>query len=203
LPNKTHSNRLSQQTSPYLQQHAHDPVDWYPWDTEALERARHENKPILLSIGYSACHWCHVMARESFADEATAHILNETFINIKVDREERPDLDKVYQNAFQLLNGQPGGWPLTMVLTPADRIPFFGATYLAPDARDGFPGFAELMQRLAGYYQQNESEVHRQNAGLLEALQAGPSRHGRSGYALNVRPLEDSIDTLKQRFDTT
>jgi uncharacterized protein YyaL (SSP411 family) len=199
--NQNHSNRLSQETSLYLLQHAHDPVDWYTWSPGVLEQARRDNKPIFLSIGYSACHWCHVMARESFADPATAQILNEHFVNIKVDREERPDLDKIYQNAFHLLNGQPGGWPLNVVLTPDDRVPFFAATYLAKETRNGFPGFAELMQRLADYYRTGEAEVRRQNSSLMQALRAGPSRHGRSGYALNVRPLEDSVEQFKQRFD--
>ena len=195
------NNRLSAESSPYLLQHAHDPVDWNPWGKEALERAERENKPIFLSIGYSACHWCHVMAHESFADETTAQILNEQFVSIKVDREERPDLDKIYQNAFQLLNGQSGGWPLTMMLTPDDQIPFFGATYLAKEGRNGFPGFADLMQRLANYYHNNEAEVRQQNSGLSEALTAGPSRHGRTGFSLNVQPLEEVVTRLKDSFD--
>ncbi|MCB1768269.1 MAG: thioredoxin domain-containing protein, partial [Candidatus Competibacteraceae bacterium] len=124
-----HTNRLIHETSPYLRQHAHNPVDWYPWNEEALDKARRENKPILLSIGYSACHWCHVMAHESFEDEATAQVMNELFVNIKVDREERPDLDKIYQTAFQMLHRRAGGWPLTMFLTHDDHIPFVGGTY--------------------------------------------------------------------------
>jgi len=123
------TNRLADETSPYLLQHADNPVDWYPWCPDALTKAREENKPILLSIGYSACHWCHVMAHESFEDEATAKTMNELFVNIKVDREERPDLDKVYQTAHQLLTQQGGGWPLTMFLDPKTLIPFFGGTY--------------------------------------------------------------------------
>src|SRR5690606_16127818 len=118
------TNRLAAETSPYLQQHAHNPVDWYPWGPEALERARREQKPILLSIGYSACHWCHVMAHESFEDPDTARLMNELFVNIKVDREERPDLDKIYQVAHQLLTQRSGGWPLTMFLAPENQVPF-------------------------------------------------------------------------------
>ncbi len=120
------SNALAGETSPYLLQHAGNPVDWHPWSPETLEKARQENKPILLSIGYSACHWCHVMAHESFEDAATARVMNELFVNVKVDREERPDLDRIYQSAHHLLVQRPGGWPLTMFLTPDDQTPFFG-----------------------------------------------------------------------------
>ena len=125
-------NRLAGETSPYLLQHADNPVDWYPWGPEALERARAEDKPILLSIGYSACHWCHVMAHESFEDAATAALMNELFVNVKVDREERPDLDRIYQVAHQMLTQRGGGWPLTMFLSPRDQRPFFGGTYFPP-----------------------------------------------------------------------
>ncbi|MBI3779054.1 MAG: thioredoxin domain-containing protein, partial [Gammaproteobacteria bacterium] len=124
-----HTNRLIHETSPYLQQHAHNPVDWYPWGAEALDKARREDKPILVSIGYSACHWCHVMEHESFEDEDVARVMNELFVCIKVDREERPDLDKIYQTAHQVLAQRPGGWPLNMFLTPDDQMPFFGGTY--------------------------------------------------------------------------
>src|SRR5690606_22426928 len=132
-----HTNRLIDATSPYLLQHAHNPVDWYPWGEEALERARREDKPILLSIGYSACHWCHVMERESFEDEDVARVMNEHYVCIKVDREERPDLDKVYQTAHQLLAQRPGGWPLTVFLTPDDHLPFFAGTYFPKEPRYG------------------------------------------------------------------
>ena len=136
-------NRLAHETSPYLLQHAHNPVDWYPWGDEALARARSEDKPILLSIGYSACHWCHVMERESFEDEATARVMNEHFINIKVDREERPDLDSIYMSAVQVMTGH-GGWPMTMFLTP-EGVPFFGGTYFPPDDRMGMPSFQRVL----------------------------------------------------------
>ena len=122
-------NRLSQETSPYLLQHADNPVDWYPWGGAALEAARAENKPILLSIGYSACHWCHVMAHESFEDASTAEVMNRLFINVKVDREERPDIDKIYQTAHQLITRRSGGWPLTVFLMPENQYPFFAGTY--------------------------------------------------------------------------
>src|SRR6187549_2778824 len=133
------TNRLANETSPYLRQHAHNPVDWHPWGDEALERARAERKPILLSIGYSACHWCHVMAHESFEDAETAALMNARFVNIKVDREERPDVDQIYQRALAL-QGESGGWPLTMFLTPTG-VPFFGGTYFPPADRYGRPSF--------------------------------------------------------------
>ena len=142
------TNRLAGATSPYLQQHADNPVDWYPWGEEALARARAENKPILLSIGYSACHWCHVMAHESFEDPDVAAVMNDAFVNIKVDREERPDLDQIYQTAHALLTRRSGGWPLTMFLTP-DGAPFFGGTYFPKQGRYGLPGFLELLPRVA------------------------------------------------------
>jgi uncharacterized protein YyaL (SSP411 family) len=135
----TPMNRLAQETSPYLLQHAGNPVDWHAWGQVALDRARAEGKPLLVSIGYSACHWCHVMERESFADEATAAVMNELFVNVKVDREERPDIDAVYMDAVVALTGQ-GGWPLTVFLTP-DGEPFFGGTYFPPEPRHGLPSF--------------------------------------------------------------
>ena len=138
-------NRLAHETSPYLQQHAANPVDWYPWGPEALERARAEDKPILLSVGYSACHWCHVMAHESFEDPAVAAVMNRLFVNVKVDREERPDLDQIYQTAHQMLAQRAGGWPLTMFLAP-DGAPFFGGTYFPKEPRYGLPGFPELVR---------------------------------------------------------
>src|SRR5919202_6235908 len=137
MAEQKHTNRLVDATSPYLLQHAHNPVDWYPWGEEALERARREQKPIFLSIGYAACHWCHVMERESFENEAVARLMNEHFVNIKVDREERPDVDAVYMNAVQALTGR-GGWPMTVFLTPDGR-PFFGGTYYPPERRHGMP----------------------------------------------------------------
>jgi uncharacterized protein YyaL (SSP411 family) len=162
-------NRLAQETSPYLQQHAANPVDWFAWGDEALALARRENKPILLSVGYSACHWCHVMAHESFEDADVAAVMNRLFVNIKVDREERPDLDQIYQSAHHLLTQQNGGWPLTMFLTP-EGTPFFGGTYFPKTARYNRPGFPDLCERVAQLYRERQPEIKEQNASLLEAL---------------------------------
>jgi len=163
------SNHLANCTSPYLQQHADNPVEWYPWGEEALEKAKQEDKPILLSIGYSACHWCHVMAHESFEDEATAELMNRLFVNIKVDREERPDLDRVYQSAHQLLAQRPGGWPLTVFLTPGDQTPFFAGTYFPREPRHGLPSFSEILQHIGNAFSQQREAIEQQNEALLRA----------------------------------
>lgn len=165
------TNRLAATTSPYLQQHAHNPVDWWPWCDEVLELAREQDKPILLSIGYSACHWCHVMAHESFEDPATAELMNRLFVNIKVDREERPDLDRVYQTAHQLLTQRAGGWPLTVFLTPEDHTPFFAGTYFPPEPRHGLPSFAQLLTGVEQAYREKREAIREQNAGLIGALE--------------------------------
>ena len=161
-------NRLAEETSPYLQQHKDNPVHWQPWGPDALARARNENKPILLSVGYAACHWCHVMAHESFEDEATAALMNRDFVNIKVDREERPDLDGIYQSALALL-GQQGGWPLTMFLTPEAR-PFWGGTYFPPEPRWGRPSFRQVLESIAGIYRDEPDKVAQNVAALDDAL---------------------------------
>ncbi|QSA98631.1 thioredoxin domain-containing protein [Methylococcus sp. EFPC2] len=163
-------NRLAAETSPYLLQHAHNPVDWYPWGAEALEQARSEDKPILLSIGYSACHWCHVMAHESFEDEATAEVMNALFVNIKVDREERPDLDKAYQLAHQLLSRRSGGWPLTVFLNPHNLAPFFAGTYFPKTARYNLPGFESLLKQAADWYGRQKEALAQNNEALLGTL---------------------------------
>ena len=200
-PPAPHRNRLAAETSPYLLQHADNPVDWYPWGPEAIERARRENRPILLSIGYSACHWCHVMAHESFEDEATARVMNTHFVNIKVDREERPDLDKIYQVSHQLLARRPGGWPLTMFLTPSDLTPFFGGTYFPPAPRHGLPAFRDLLLRVVDFLASHGSEVARQNESLREALaRAEPSGDG-SRAAFDPEPLERAVAGLRRAFD--
>src|SRR5210317_2239765 len=151
-------NRLSGETSPYLLQHADNPVNWYPWGEEALALARREDWPILLSVGYSACHWCHVLAHEFFEHADTAAVMNERFVNIKIDREERPDLDKIYQLAHQMLVQRPGGWPLTMFLTPDELTPFFGGTYFPREARHGMPAFTDILGRVSEYFRDNREE---------------------------------------------
>jgi uncharacterized protein YyaL (SSP411 family) len=193
-------NRLAAETSPYLQQHADNPVDWYPWGEEALARARREDKPILLSVGYSACHWCHVMAHESFEDAATAEVMNRLFVNIKVDREERPDLDKIYQAAQQLLTHRAGGWPLTMFLTPDGQQPFFGGTYFPREANYGMPAFKDLLERVAEYYHGERAAIAEQSgrlAAALESLQGGVA----DGGALDDSPLALARRALERSFD--
>jgi len=165
------ANRLAGQTSPYLKQHKSNPVDWYPWGDEALTRAKETGKPILLSIGYSACHWCHVMAHESFEDESTATVMNEHYINIKVDREERPDLDKIYQTALQLMTQQGGGWPLTMFLDPQTLLPFYAGTYFPKSPRHQLPGFVDLLLRIRDVFTTKRDELDEQGDKIKTALQ--------------------------------
>ena len=200
-PGNLPSNRLATQTSPYLLQHAYNPVDWYPWGNEALELARTTGKPVLLSIGYSACHWCHVMAHESFEDPATAEVMNRLFVNIKVDREERPDLDRIYQIAHQLLTRRAGGWPLTMFLTHDDQRPFFGGTYFPPEPRYGMPGFRALLERVGQYYAEQQPELRAQSVALVEALQSIDSPGEGHAGPLDESPLQLLRQQLEQRFD--
>jgi uncharacterized protein len=195
------SNRLASETSPYLLQHADNPVDWWPWCEEALALARREDRPILLSIGYSACHWCHVMAHESFADPEVAAEMNRLFVNIKVDREERPDLDQIYQMAHQMLNQRAGGWPLTLFLTP-DGTPFFGGTYFPKTQRYGMTGFPELLQRVAAAYLEQRSAIEHQNSAMRAALARQTASGAGSAVAdLDGAPLTDLRDTLSSSFD--
>lgn len=192
------SNQLIHELSPYLQQHAHNPVNWYPWGKEALEKAQKENKPILLSIGYAACHWCHVMAHESFEDKETADLMNQFFINIKVDKEERPDLDKVYQTAHNLLNQQSGGWPLTVFLTP-DLTPFFSGTYFPREAHFQLPSFKRVLHLIADLYQHKPNEIKQQNQEVIRILQQ--QQPFISDTNLNEKPLELCLANLQQNFD--
>jgi len=194
-------NRLAQETSPYLRQHADNPVDWYPWGPEALATARASGKPILLSIGYSACHWCHVMAHESFEDADTARLMNELFVNIKVDREERPDLDKIYQFAHQVLTQRGGGWPLTMFLTHDDQKPFFGGTYFPDQARYGMPAFATILQRVAAYYREQLPELRAQNDTLMDVYGDLTPAPADSTIALDRTPLDGARAHLADSFD--
>ncbi len=195
------ANRLAKETSPYLLQHAENPVDWYPWGAEALELAQRLGKPILLSIGYSACHWCHVMAHESFEDEATAAVMNELFVNVKVDREERPDLDKIYQTAHQLLTQRAGGWPLTMFLNPHDQRPFFGGTYFPKTARYGMPSFTELITRVADYYRENRDEVEDQGRKLIDIFGRLEPRAADASLELTAEPLIAARNSVVQSYD--
>ena len=195
------SNRLAKETSPYLLQHADNPVDWYPWCDEAFELATRTGKPVLLSIGYSACHWCHVMAHESFEDEATASVMNDRFVNIKVDREERPDIDKIYQVAHQLLTQRPGGWPLTMFLDAEDRRPFFGGTYFPKEQRHGMPAFTTLLDKVATHYAENRDDVRSQGERMLEVFaQLEPAPAG-DDVTLDRQPLDTVRDMLARNFD--
>jgi uncharacterized protein len=191
-------NRLAQETSPYLLQHAHNPVDWYPWGDEALERAKREDKPILLSIGYAACHWCHVMERESFEDEATARVMNEHFVNIKVDREERPDLDGIYMSAVQAMTGH-GGWPMTMFLTP-EGVPFFGGTYYPPDDRAGMPSFRRVLAGVADAYRTRREEVMRSGEQLKSIYVAATTAPGSTGV-LGPALLDRAWRSIAKRYD--
>jgi len=196
-----YTNRLNRETSPYLRQHAHNPVNWYAWGPEAFAAARSSGRPVHLSVGYSACHWCHVMAAESFEDEATARLLNENFINIKVDREERPDVDRIYQIAQQLLTQRPGGWPLTMFLCHDDQRPFFGGTYFPREARYGMPAFAQVLMRVLEYYRDHLAELRAQGTSLVRVLKdmvpppVGPEE------PLNAGPLAAARQALASNFD--
>jgi len=192
------ANRLAQETSPYLLQHANNPVDWYAWSEEALERARKEDKPILLSIGYSACHWCHVMERESFENPAIARLMNDNFINIKVDREERPDLDQVYMNAVQIMKGS-GGWPLTVFLRPNGE-PFYGGTYFPPDDRYGHPGFPRLLANIADAYRTRQKDIQENAQNLRQHLNQR-MQTGRGSGSVSLDVLHTAAGTLDSKFD--
>jgi uncharacterized protein YyaL (SSP411 family) len=192
-------NRLANETSPYLRQHAHNPVDWHPWGDEALERARAEHKPILLSIGYSACHWCHVMAHESFEDAETAALMNARFVNIKVDREERPDLDRIYQTAHQVIAQRAGGWPLTMFLTSDAQLPFYGGTYFPKTARYGMPAFRDVLRHVADWYEEHPLEAAKFGAELGDVLKRIDPDGG--GGALEGSVLEAGVRAINGEFD--
>ena len=183
----THTNRLANETSPYLLQHAHNPVDWYPWGEEAFAKAREEDKPLFLSIGYSACHWCHVMERESFEKDDVAEILNREYVSIKVDREERPDVDSIYMQAVQLMTGH-GGWPMSMFLTPAGE-PFFGGTYFPPDDRHGLPGFKRVLAHVADAYRNRRGEIEEATGEILRSINTQP-RVQAGGAALSPETLQ-------------
>jgi uncharacterized protein YyaL (SSP411 family) len=194
-------NRLGEETSPYLLQHADNPVHWQAWNEESVALARAAGKPILLSVGYSACHWCHVMAQESFEDAETAQLMNELYVNIKVDREERPDLDKIYQTAHQLYTGRAGGWPLTVFLTPEDHLPIFTGTYFPKDRRYGMPSFREVLVAVEAYYRSQGDEIRRRGAGLVDALRGIDTDGADDFAALGRAPLEQARERLARSYD--
>jgi uncharacterized protein YyaL (SSP411 family) len=192
-------NRLANETSPYLLQHAENPVDWRPWGPEALAEAREQDKPLLVSIGYSACHWCHVMERESFEDPEVAAVMNDLFVPVKVDREERPDVDAIYMEAVQAMTGH-GGWPLNVFVTP-EQIPFFGGTYFPPTARQGMPAWRDVLERVAAVWEARKDEIRAQSDDLARRLQAGallqPSRQ-----EIDATGLDTAVENLRAGFDT-
>ena len=192
------ANRLAVATSPYLLQHAHNPVDWYEWGPEALERARAEDRPILLSVGYSACHWCHVMERESFENAGTAQLMNDSFVSIKVDREERPDIDAVYMDAVQAMTGQ-GGWPMTVFLTPAGE-PFYAGTYFPPEDRHGLPGFPRLLAAIAEAWRTRRSELAGQGRQVAAAI-AHATAVSASSQPLTESLLSQAVQAYGRAFD--
>jgi uncharacterized protein YyaL (SSP411 family) len=191
-------NRLAGETSPYLLQHAENPVDWYPWGDEAFAKARTEDKPILLSVGYAACHWCHVMEHESFEDAATAEVMNERFVSVKVDREERPDVDALYMDAVVSLTGQ-GGWPMTVFLTPKGE-PFLGGTYFPPEPRHGLPSFRQVLRAVSDAYRERRDDVVRQAQALTDSVRAS-ARLDASREPLTGALLDDAVRALRQGFD--
>lgn len=197
-----YTNRLVKETSPYLVDHAHNPVDWYAWSQEALQKAQQENKPIFLSIGYAACHWCHVMADESFEDEATARFMNAHFVNIKVDREERPDLDSIYMNAVVAMTGQ-GGWPMSVFLTP-DGKPFYGGTYFPKTPRYGMPSFMNVLQGIANAWKNQRADIEHNGAEMQKALSESGMPRGATNKAmmpLDKRTLDLALNNLARAFD--
>ncbi|HQY89918.1 MAG TPA: thioredoxin domain-containing protein, partial [Tepidisphaeraceae bacterium] len=195
---KRHTNRLSLETSPYLLQHQHNPVDWFSWSEQAFERARSESKPIFLSVGYSSCYWCHVMERESFENENVAQVMNKHFVNIKLDREERPDVDQLYMTAVQLLTSQ-GGWPMSVWLTP-DLRPFYAGTYFPPDDRYGRPGFSRLCEAIGESWRDRRDQVEEQATKLTEALKqlATPANRADESASFDLSQL---IDQSVHDFD--
>src|ERR1700722_11651352 len=194
-----HTNRLAREKSPYLLQHARNPVDWFAWNEEAFEKGRLENKPIFLSIGYSTCHWCHVMERESFENERVAEYLNDHFVSIKVDREERPDVDKIYMMFVQATTGS-GGWPMSVFLTP-DLKPFFGGTYFPPAGRHGRPGFLQLLEQIVGLWAERKSEVLASADELHARLELFTASDGKKDSPLTADTLKHAAEQIKRAYD--
>ncbi|HMO95335.1 MAG TPA: DUF255 domain-containing protein [Tepidiformaceae bacterium] len=194
-------NRLANETSPYLLQHAENPVDWNPWGDEAFEKARREDKPVLLSVGYSSCHWCHVMAHESFENEATAALMNDWFVNVKVDREERPDVDSVYMTAVQALSGS-GGWPMTVFMTPEGE-PFYAGTYFPPEDGHGRPGFPRLLQFLHEKWTEERTQVVESAQSLTEHIRKATQRVAGPGDGVAKETVNRAVELMAENYDTT
>src|SRR5437764_13784635 len=192
-------NHLAGETSPYLLQHKDNPVDWYPWGDEALERARDDDRPSLLSIGYSACHWCHVLEREAFEDPGTAALMNERFVSIKLDREERPDIDAIYMEACIAMNGH-GGWPLNVFLTP-DQIPFYAGTYFPPEQRGGMPSWRRVLEGVARAWDENRDEIRQGGDRIAQRLQGGPLLEA-SNELIDGRRPDDAVGALRGSYDS-
>ena len=199
MDDKKNTNRLAQETSPYLLQHKHNPVDWYPWGDEAHSLAKSQDKPIFLSIGYSACHWCHVMASESFQCKETARIMNEKFINIKVDREERPDIDAVYMKAIIALIGH-GGWPMSIFLTP-DLKPFFGGTYFPPSVKYNRPGFSQVLEQAYTIYKTAKDDLENRTQNIIQKLQLPESSREAGGFSTYAL-IDEAVSIMEERFDS-
>ena len=195
------TNQLADSSSPYLRQHADNPVHWYPWGEDALLEARKSNKPILLSIGYAACHWCHVMARESFSCEQTAEVMNRLFVNIKVDKEERPDLDKIYQTAHALISRHSGGWPLTIFLEPQNQKPFFSGTYFPKEPRFNVPPFRDVLQRVHSFYMQHQNEVQNYGEEINRTLGQiyAPGRRGKIADGVLARAVDNVLGSYDRK----
>src|SRR4029450_1754031 len=194
-----HTNRLTREKSPYLLQHAHNPVDWYPWGEDAFAKARRENKPIFLSVGYSTCHWCHVMAHESFESEEVAAVMNREFVNVKVDREERPDVDRVYMTFVQATTGG-GGWPMSVFLTP-DLKPFVGGTYYPPEDRLGRPGFPTVLKRIAEAWEKDHENISEHGARVVEQLKQYAAGSAGTGSKPGPEVLTSCLNQLTRNFD--
>jgi uncharacterized protein YyaL (SSP411 family) len=194
-----HTNRLAREKSPYLLQHGHNPVDWYPWGEEAFAKARRENKPVFLSVGYSTCHWCHVMAHESFESEEVAAIMNREFVNIKVDREERPDVDRVYMTFVQATTGG-GGWPMSVWLTP-NLQPFVGGTYFPPEDRFGQPAFKKVLEKIAAAWKENHEMIAEQGAKIVDALRESQSAIPTAAEKIDLKVFDTAYEQLSRTFD--
>nr|MDQ6939388.1 DUF255 domain-containing protein [Verrucomicrobiota bacterium] len=193
------TNQLAREKSPYLLQHAANPVDWMPWGEEAFAKARAENKPVFLSVGYSTCHWCHVMAHESFEDDATAEVMNREFVNVKVDREERPDVDRVYMTFVQATTGH-GGWPMSVWLTP-DLKPFVGGTYFPPEDRHGQPGFKNVLARIAGAWKKDGAKISEQGTKIIEALREAAASGASGGEAVDAGVIDQAYQQIARTYD--